>query len=400
MENKTSRLLLFLVRHNNDFERVAALADILNESHHLVIIDISEPHHIKNNNSTLIQLVKNAGIRLLEISDLFPVLGLALRFQGLPLKWFMRIFRTASVVNSLLHPRIGKTILNKFKPDLLLMDYVQQNNPFNFLKEIHASAVENNIPIVGFQSGIGSVLPKVSHPNEDTRRSSEKMLHYDYLTAPNEIELAQQILPNVGSTYREALVLGDPRYSPVFLKKLQLPSSDRRSYVVLGGNFTHMGLDFSQQDEITLRIVDKLNALSNNLSINVKFHPRVPRSPIREKIASRRNVEIAQSTVNSSELLNSCVALITPPTSIIFEAALLGINVVLIDPFDNDIIRTYDDIGFKTLALKEIEQLSEALINQPTNYNMRALQRIACGGHEGDCRRLYAELINRILSPT
>ena len=400
MKNKTSRLLLFIVRHNNDFERVAALVDILNESHHLVIIDISEPHHIKNNNYALIQLVKNANIPLLDISNLFPVLGLALRFQWLPLKWFMRLFRGASVINSLLHPHIGKTILNKFEPDLLLMDYVQQNNPFNFLKEIHASAVEKNIPIVGFQNGIGSVLPKFSLPNEDTRRSSEKMLHYDYLTAPNEIELAQQILPNVGSTYREALVLGDPRYSPVFLKKLQSPSSDRRSYVVLGGNFTHMGLDFSQQDEITLCIVDKLNSLSNNLSIDVKFHPRVPRSPIRETIASRRNVKIAQSTVNSSELLNSCVALITPPTSIIFEAALLGINVVLIDPFGNDIIRTYDGIGFKTLALKEIEQLSEALINQPTNYNMRELQRIACGGHEGDCRRLYAELINRILSPT
>ena len=136
----------------------------------------------------------------------------------------MRLFRAASVVNSLLHPRIGKTILNKFEPDLLLMDYVQQNNPFSFLKEIHASAVEKNIPIVGFQNGIASVLPKVSLPNEDTMSSSEKMLHYDYLTAPNEIELAQ-ILASVGNTYREALVLGDPRYSPVFLKKLQSPSN-------------------------------------------------------------------------------------------------------------------------------------------------------------------------------
>jgi hypothetical protein len=134
MKNKTSRLLLFIVRHNNDFERVAALADILKESHSLVIIDISEPHHIRNNNYTLIQLIKNANIPLLELSNLFPVLGLALRFQGLPLKWFMRLFRAASVVNSLLHPRIGKTILNKFEPDLLLMDYVQQNNPFSFPK--------------------------------------------------------------------------------------------------------------------------------------------------------------------------------------------------------------------------------------------------------------------------
>ena len=299
-------------------------------------------------------------------------------------------------------PKSVKKFLRGLNPGAAFMTYTAPDTPIPFYHSIYAATRELGIPLFMTHTGI-AVCDTAKGCS--TSKQQRTFLEGDYLLAPSQLEFDEFYRPEetMNGKFHKQVPCGDPRLALPFLRKIQdhyrkeknsFPGlNPDRTVALFGSNQGHLGWNQEQQDEVLLKAVSRLQNLGN-IDIIVKFHPRTPENNARNKIRSL-GITIAGPEINSSEILAFSSYLLSPPTSVIFEAMILKKKILVIDDY-SDKLRSYKIFGIPVIDSGRLPKITLEEFSDLSSHE-KIIELIWGGVEDGDCRRPVLEILKQLL---
>ena len=297
----------------------------------------------------------------------------------------------------------AKKVLDSLAPDIIFFCYTAKNADLPLYQAIHSLAVQRKIPIFIASTGIAAYASVTG--SRDAILPDEQ-LGGNVLLSPSRHDL--QHYYHVEKTMKalpyETLISGDPRLSAPFVQKVTQHYRDRPnikvnhepgfSAVIFGTNLPYLCEGAQEpQDQLILKIVEWL--ISQEVtSIYVRFHPQTSWTEVRDQIQSFSQVRICPA-ITTSELLGSATLVVSPPTSVLFEAMILGKKILVVDDFEGK-TSSFRDYGVQTVTSTDLPTCDlDAIHNQ---YQLDSVVEFVWGDQaDGDCRdKLLAKMIEVI----
>jgi hypothetical protein len=328
---KDNNRILYLARHDGDLERICALAHFFVQDFEQVVLKVESDNSFNNR-------ISQAVLKDLKIDfKSHFCLSIFGRFRSrIEQKFGNRIiFKPIKMLLRIAHGfYLRRAVMNyvaDLKPSFIFRDTVgcdHQIAPLMAFDDLFSRG-SNPFFVICICHGSTDFFP------QEKLDSAPKFAFADIFTGPNLDDIAAAVTPHIPSD-RAAIITGDPRYSKnyiEYLKKLARPAleSESKSIIVLGPNLSGIGYTHDDTDRLLYEVALNLRKLTSE-KIIVKPHPRSQPTPTRFLIQKIDNLEMADAEIGTFELLLNASYCVTPPTSAIFEAVLLGVPVVIIKP--------------------------------------------------------------------
>lgn len=379
----------------NDFERFVAMADYLRNDFEQTFLHVYPLERLISKCIYDVVNFENSPLKDLSDYDLcykkyLELNDLARHFKLKFLYDLGQLYLSKSIqVNS----DIVDKVFHDEKPDLVVLTYIPLVGCPDFIQQIKLACNQEKIPILFLFHGIGRY--GIDYKVEDKNRA--KLLEGDIVTSPSQCEFDDFYKLDIcmDSNYSEKWIIGDPRLSIDFVNKVhnyfdgECGKKNKIRVAIFGTNIGYLeGAEGDRQILWLERIVARLQYLGE-YEICIKFHPNNPPKSY-EKF---NDVTILESSVNSGEILSTVDLIVSPPTSIIFEAMILEIPVYVLDELIENPFR-FSDYNVKCLNLLDLESAKfERYLPQ---YELDKLKEVIWGNSTfEDCR---TDVRNKLLS--
>jgi len=405
---KTTKKLLYMSRYNNDFERFIALADALGQKFSQIFLHIYPLERLPNRK--MIEILQGKAVSLYDPGAFCAFFKAYVFFNEMARSFgSSRLWKLGQYFFSRAMARSDQSatkILDKVQPDLLFITFTPRNYPLPIYQALHKKARSRAIPIFVVSPGTGFYGIPVNHV---TPENKSPYLAGDYLISPNDYELEVFMSPdtNMEEPYIKKMGCGDPRLARPFVEKLHhvflknhslasgVELNPTPSVAIFGNNIAYLS-DGNQeeQDRVLLKIIDWLVQQRVD-TILLRFHPQTPETPVRSEIISKSGVKTCPA-LNTSEVLTQATHVVSPPTSVLFEAMILKKPLLVVDDFASTTI-SFSDLGVTTITSQELQTLQIDSVS--ADYSMDAIRKYVWGGGSSeDCRDRVVQQVEEVMS--
>lgn len=397
--------ILFISRFNNDFERFVALADSLKGAFRLVLLHIYPLERLPN--SYILQATGNEDVPIQDPSFHSRLMRTYLLLNGLA-----REYRSSNYwelgqlflnrANNDSH-EIADRIFSSIKPNFIFMTCTTECFSSSLYLALHNLARLKSIAIGLLTTGIAFYA---ATPNHKIEKRPNSILEGDYLFAPSQIDFDHYIFPEIimRGPFKELLPFGDPRLAKPFVKKIssyyqnQLNishnSSKQISVAVFGTNVPNISDGTQEGQDLVLLNIVKWLAHQRIPKILVRFHPQTANTRYRDIIREIEGVETCEH-LNSSAVLAVASHVVSPPTSVLCEAMVLGKPLVVVDDY-KPTIKKFADLGVHSVSSSELRNLK--IDDVQSDYSTEQLGPLIWGkSTEEDCRKKYLEFLTELI---
>ena len=381
--------ILLISRFNNDFERNVATADFIDQFYPCTLFHEFAIERIPN--QLMHRFLKGCRFKLIDFSHL-SILERIHNACNRAAREFSsnRFWRLGQWFKSKARNKLKEAIHNfldshQFK--VLVMTPTPRSSQFPFLCEIYDYFRERGLPVLILNHGVWIQWDR-SYDLPDDSLVGEYLLyscpfHREHVVDPQQ--------------FKEHILTGDPRLSLPFMNRLMELVDYEKGKNKLGIYLPSSIQEDEDFQDVVLENLKLLESESEWDEIKILCHPNSTPTEFIKKVDKISDAKCHWRAENSLQLLMELDTVITPPSTIVFEAMILDKKILILDIFDGETMaKNYLDFGIPVILPEELKDYD--LDSLPKSYNEPALIENAWGNCEGkDGRVEIQRLLDRIL---
>ncbi|PCJ20676.1 MAG: hypothetical protein COB02_03885 [Candidatus Cloacimonadota bacterium] len=391
--------ILYISRMGNDFERFVAMADYLRDDFEQTFLHVYPLERLIS--KCIYDLAEFEDCPLKDLSDYSLAYEKYIELNYLARKFKLKFFydlgqKFKRYVDKRIK-KVSEKILKEEKPALVVLTYVSLIGCPEIIIEIHKKCIEQKIPILFLFHGIGRYAINYKKSNDDFY----SMLSGTIATAPSqhEFEYFYKLDIRTNPQIKKKWVVGDPRLSLQFVEKVQKSFVEKKNksrkvkIALFGTNIGYLDGAENESQFVWLNKIVKKLLKNENFEIYIKFHPNNPPSDINWFLSQKKIIILSEGT-NSGEVLSIVDLIITPPTSIVYEAMVLNKPIYIIDEIRNNPF-SFSEFNIPCLTLREMNEYTFEIFIP--NYNIELLNEHIWGNSKNiDCREKLKLLLKKL----